>query len=89
MKNLSKEEVKKLIREKVSELYELVNEIDANTGFEPSLIALVGLDEGDNMNLFGESVIGTPKTLSYMLNMSNHLKKPLAVAQIMEMIEKD
>ncbi len=89
MKNLSKEEVKKLIREKVSELYELVNEIDANTGFEPSLIALVGLDGGDKMNLFSESVIGTPKTLSYMLNMANHLKKPLAVAQIMEMIEKD
>ncbi|HHU6749339.1 TPA: DUF2482 family protein [Staphylococcus pseudintermedius] len=83
-KNMTEEEVIRVVTAKSRELYDLIVKVDEETDFNISLITGIALDKGVVLNIFNQIVVGKLLSLSNMLVNAESFKKIVGSAIAMK-----
>ncbi|ELV3426930.1 TPA: DUF2482 family protein, partial [Staphylococcus pseudintermedius] len=87
IKNMTEKEVIKEIQNKAEQLFDFVKEVRQETEIKPCLITFAALDEGDEMNLFNQTLLGNSDLLALMLSTAENFEEVLIQASTIKIFE--
>ncbi|EGQ3439648.1 DUF2482 family protein [Staphylococcus pseudintermedius] len=87
IKNMTEKEVIKEIQNKAEQLFNFVKEVRQETKIKPCLITFAALDEGDEINLFNQTLFGNSDLLALMMGSAENFEEVLFQASTIKIFE--